>query len=309
MKEYYGKTLITRINLDSVERFIEDCQERKVSVPTIKKILTTFQAIMSYACKKRYININPVKEAERPENQNEYDHDKERVEILQPTQLKNLLESVGWYGKKNKETGKQEWHKIEDRDVLKYKTLHMTAILTGMRQGEILGLKWNDINWDTCQIEVKRTYNHDRFYEPKTKTSRRNIDMAPHLVAQLKEWQIACPPNEFNLVFPNGEGNPINASNLINRVFKQALKKAKLPDVRFHSLRHSFASLLIEQDENPKYIQNQMGHSSIKVTYDIYGHLMKTENQEAASRLGDAVFGPDSSKMVAKNKKGFQSNG
>jgi integrase len=84
------------------------------------------------------------------------------------------------------------------------------------------------------------------------------------------------------------------------------LRIVKLPKVRFHALRHTYASLLISQRENPKYIQNQMGHSSIQVTYDIYSHLIATENSESASKLGNTIFGEDwrtGSKMVAKQKK------
>ena len=83
----------------------------------------------------------------------------------------------------------------------------------------------------------------------------------------------------------------MNDSNLRSRIFDPALKKARIPKIRFHDLRHCYASLLIEQGESPKYIQNQMGHSSINVTFDIYGHLMKDSNQEAATRLRDTIFG------------------
>jgi len=89
---------------------------------------------------------------------------------------------------------------------------------------------------------------------------------------------------------------------MVKRHFLPAIKAAKVPRVRFHDLRHTFASLLIDQGENPKYIQNQMGHSSINVTFDVYGHLMKDTNQKAASKLGEKIF-KSGSKMVAKSKK------
>ena len=90
----------------------------------------------------------------------------------------------------------------------------------------------------------------------------------------------------------------------MRRHFYPALKAAELPRIRFHDLRHTYASLLIDQGENIKYVQNQMGHASIKVTLDTYGHLMKDVNKEAASRLGDAIFEQDGSKMVANKQKG-----
>jgi len=101
---------------------------------------------------------------------------------------------------------------------------------------------------------------------------------------------LACPPNAHGLVFPNSVGNPINHNNLVNRHFLPALKAAGLPKIRFHDLRHTYASLLIEQGENIKYIQTQLGHSSPTVTLNIYSHLMKSVNQEAVLKLENTVF-------------------
>ena len=121
---------------------------------------------------------------------------------------------------------------------------------------------------------------------------------------RLKEWKLACSPNAQYLVFPNKAGRTINHNNLIQRHFYPALEKAGLPKIRFHDLRHTYASLLIEQGENIKYIQNQLGHSSPTVTLNVYSHLMKSVNQEAALRLENAVFEINGSKMLADNKKG-----
>jgi len=123
-----------------------------------------------------------------------------------------------------------------------------------------LGLKWDDTDWIAGQIHVRRTFNHGRFYEPKSKTSRRKINLAHQLISQVKEWQLACPPSKPDLVFPNGEGKTIDANNLVKREFLQTLQKAKISRINLHLLRHTYASLLIDQDENPKYIQAQMRH-------------------------------------------------
>ena len=84
---------------------------------------------------------------------------------------------------------------------------------------------------------------------------------------------------------------------------KPTLKKMGLPKIRFHDLRHTFASLLIEQGENIKYIQTQLGHSSPTVTWNVYAHLMKSTNQEAPSKLENTIFKTNGSKTVAKNRK------
>jgi integrase len=106
----------------------------------------------------------------------------------------------------------------------------------------------------------------------------------------------------MELVFPNEVGKPENSNNMVKRGFIPALRRANLPQIRFHDLRHTYASLLIKQGEHPKYIQGQLGHSSIKVTMDTYGHFMEDTNHEAAKRLGIAIFGDNGSRY----KKGHR---
>jgi integrase len=175
----------------------------------------------------------------------------------------------------------------------------MLAITSGARQGELLGLKWSDIDWTNSQIHIQRTYNKGRWFAPKTKSSQRRIDIGPSVVQALKEWKLACLPNDLNLVFPNEAGQPINYSNMVNRVYLPALKAAGIARIKFHALRHTTASLMIEQGENIKYIQSQLGHSSPTVTLNVYAHLMKPTNQEAACRLESTIFETNGSKMVA----------
>ena len=119
-------------------------------------------------------------------------------------------------------------------------------------------------------------------------------------MTELKRWKIACPPSKLDLIFPNTNGNPLDHGNMLSRHFYPALKQANLHKIRFHDLRHTYASLLIEQGENIKYIQTQLGHASPVVTLNVYAHLMNPVNREAANRLEKAVFGISGSKMVAE---------
>ena len=118
------------------------------------------------------------------------------------------------------------------------------------------------------------------------------------MMSDLKRWKMACKPNAQNLVFPNENGRPIDHNKLLTRQFYPALKKAEIQRVRFHDLRHTYASLLIEQGENIKYIQSQLGHSSPTVTLNVYAHLMKPVNQAAARRFENALFKASGHKMV-----------
>jgi len=170
-------------------------------------------------------------------------------------------------------------------------------------------VKWTDIDWFNCQVHVRRTYNHGRFYEPKSETSRRAIDLAPSVMTDLKKWKIVCPITELDRVFPNQVGKPMDANGLLKRKFQATLRRAKLRKIRFHDLRHTYASLLIDQGEHPKYVQVQMGHSSINVTMDTYGHLMKAINKEASKRLEKAVFGENGNILETKKEKGLNPKG
>jgi integrase len=145
---------------------------------------------------------------------------------------------------------------------------------------------------------VRQQYTAGRFSE-KTKASRRRVDLPAGLVAELRRWRLQCPPGVHDLVFPNGAANPENHANLLNRGFYPALRRAGLRKIRFHDLRHTYASLLIANGEHPKRIQALMGHSSINVTMDVYGHLMPGGGDEVADRLGALVFRPSGSRTVA----------
>jgi integrase len=255
--------------------------ENKVTPPTLRKILVTLGQILKYSVRCRYVDYNPARDVEKPKDQRS-DDKKKVLTILQPEQTRTLFKTA---------------------ETQKDKVLFMAAVLTGMREGELFGLQWTDIDWFNNQIHVKRTYNHRRFYEPKSKTSRRSIDLAPKLVKELRQWRLACPKNKLNLVFPSEVGTPEDAANFLKRRFFPALTKAKLPKIRFHDLRHTYAALVWEQTKDVKYLQTQLGHSSVTMTMDVYGHLMNKTNQDAATKLGNAIFGDDASKTAAESKK------
>ena len=174
----------------------------------------------------------------------------------------------------------------------------MLAVFSGARQGELSGFKWSDLDYDNNQIHIQRTYNYQTFYDTKTETSNRRIDLGPVMIAQLKKWQLACPPNRCNLMFPNESAQPMNYSNMVQRYYMPALKKAKIKRIKFHCPRHTFASLLIHQSENIKYTQSQLGHSSPTVTLNVYSHLMNSVNQKSACKLENTVLKSSGHRMI-----------
>jgi len=281
------KLKVNRITTARVEKFITNKQKQGMNLTTLRKIISAFNQIMKYAVRHNFIDYNPVRDAERPADQSEVietdEHD-DHIQVLKPESINAFLEA-----QKNQ----------------KYYTLFMLAIFSGARQGELFGLKWTDVDWFNHQIHIQRTFNEGAWYKPKSKASKRRIDLGANMMAQLRKWMVACPPNELDLVFPNESGKPLHHGNMLRRHFYPALKKANIPRIRFHDLRHTYASLLIEQGENIKYVQNQLGHASPMVTLTVYAHLMNPANKEAASRLEKTIFENNGSKMVAKNKKGI----
>jgi len=272
---------INQISTAKVETWISARHKDGMNLATMKKILISLGQIMAYAVRHGYIDYNPVRDAERPRGNGETGEDK--IKVLAPSEINSFLDA--------------EEH-------MKYRTLFRLAIFSGARQGELLGLKWSDVDWQYSQIHIQRTFNNQRWFNTKTGASNRKIDLGPAMMKELKAWKLACPPNDLDLVFPNESGQPINHNNMVNRHFNPALKKAGIERIRFHDLRHTYASLLIEQGENIKYIQTQLGHSSPTVTLNVYSHLLKPVNQEAPSRLENTIFEIDGSKMVAETKKG-----
>ncbi|MBD3219588.1 MAG: tyrosine-type recombinase/integrase, partial [candidate division Zixibacteria bacterium] len=114
----------------------------------------------------------------------------------------------------------------------------------------------------------------------------------------LEQYRLSGKPSEQELVFSNANGLPLDPENLIKREFHPALDRAGLRRIRFHDLRHTYASLLISQGENIKFIQSQLGHASATTTLDRYGHLMPNLDNDAARRLDKTVFGKSVRKLL-----------
>ncbi len=181
----------------------------------------------------------------------------------------------------------------------RYYPLFLCAVRTGLRMGELLALQWDDVDFHRRFLEIRRNYTHWKVTTPKSGESRR-VDMSLGLAQALKdlylERQLEAAAKgwpEIPLwVFCNEVGGLLHPHNLRDRVFYHLLKAAGLRKVRFHDLRHTFASLLLQQGESPVYVKEQMGHSSIQVTVDQYGHLIPGGNKQAVDQLDVPVGKP-----------------
>jgi integrase len=180
--------------------------------------------------------------------------------------------------------------------------LYTLAILTGLRQGELLALKWRDFDADAGRLTVCRsvrwvTGQGSVEGEPKTKSGRRGVLLAPLAVAALRRHRAqqaeqrlrAVFWDDLDLIFTNEIGRHIEASNLLRRSFRPLLELAGLPAVRFHDLRHTSATLLLSQGVHAKIVSEMLGHSNIAITMDLYSHVTPTMQADAAAKM-EALF-------------------
>jgi len=185
--------------------------------------------------------------------------------------------------------------------------LYVLAIATGMRQGEMLGLCWTDLDLVAGSVSVSRTLSEVgrlEINDTKTSAGRRLITLPDFAIAGLKrhrermfaEGHLAAPPLTISgqtlpgpLVFCAPEGGPIFKHNLLARSFRPLLAKAGLPSIRFHDLRHTAATLLLTANEHPKVAQERLGHAKVSTTLDIYSHVLPSLQRNAAAKLDDML--------------------
>lgn len=195
---------------------------------------------------------------------------------------------------------KEEARAMIDKAGDRWRPFIVTAIFTGMRASELRGLTWDDVDFTAKVIHVRqRADAWGQIGSPKSEAAHRDIPMAPMVLNTLKEWKIASPPGLLNLVFPNRKGGVENHANLYTNAFLPLQVKCGIvrTDGRakygLHALRHFFVSSIIEQGFTPKHVQEIVGHGSITMTYDTYGHLFPSPEDDHAKMAAavQAVMG------------------
>ncbi|MDP9227285.1 MAG: site-specific integrase [Actinomycetota bacterium] len=177
------------------------------------------------------------------------------------------------------------------------------ALATGMRRGEILGLRWSDLDQDLTVAHVRRTLQTTKagpvLDEPKTRRSRRAVALPsflrPYLLRQTADQEsrrkrLGAAWQETDAVVDSGDGSPLSPDAL-SAAWPRFLAKAELPHVRFHDLRHAHATLMLLQGIHPKIVSERLGHASIGITLDTYSHVLPGMQGEAAS-VFDELFKP-----------------
>jgi integrase len=178
---------------------------------------------------------------------------------------------------------------------------HLIA-MTGMRRGEAIGLRWQDVDLENSRLSVRRALipiNHKVVVsEPKTAKGRRVIALDPATVEVLKsraarqldeqrQWSEAWI--ETGLVFTAESGQALDPES-VSRYFRQAVKKAMLPQIRLHDLRHTHATLALQAGVHPKVVSERLGHATVSITLDTYSHAIPALQEEAAALIAGLVF-------------------
>jgi integrase len=173
------------------------------------------------------------------------------------------------------------------------------AVLTLLRRGEVLGVRDVDLDLEAGSIQVFTQHQGGEAVATKTRAGRRTVDVGPRVVRLLREQQRARRPNRDGYLFPTRSGTPFDADNFFSQVFKPAARAAGIPELTFHDLRHTGASLMIAAGCHVKVIAEQMGHSDGgALVLRRYGHLYKGARRQAATALEAHVFGSGRDSLV-----------
>ncbi|MFC1952455.1 tyrosine-type recombinase/integrase [Chloroflexota bacterium] len=183
-----------------------------------------------------------------------------------------------------------------------YYALFHTAIFTGARRSELLGLRWRDVDFVFSQLQISRglhqlTDGNYVFTQPKSAGSRRTIALSPSVILTLQEHHdkmamdrviVGIPLSEEDLVFSQPDGRPFRP-NTISRAWRIIATKAGVSVIRLHDARHTHASLMLKQGVHPKVVSERLGHSSIQITLDTYSHVTPGLQEAAAKRFDEAI--------------------
>ena len=223
--------------------------------------LTPLSRLFAHAVRRGLIEANPVSKLDRSERPRV---SRQERPVLNPEEIGRLLEAAP----------------------PPFRTLLATAILSGLRQGELLGLHWRDIDFDHELIHVRTALDRKRRdVPPKTERAVRDVVLMPALAEALRQHKGETrfdQPDDY--VFTTRNGTPHHAPHIGLRALKPALERAGLQPIRWHDLRHTFASLLIAGGANITFVSRQLGHTSSQITLGIYAHLLDSEEQARRTR-------------------------
>lgn len=288
-----GELKVTELRTAHLEHFRDDRRKAGLAPVTVNKLLTRAGAILKLAQRRDLIAANPAKVAERVEGEvkevtlgyedvGDEDGAVDPETVPTPAQVKAIL----------------------DHAEGQYRAYLTAAALTGARPSELTALTWSDVDLEARVIRIRRAVTwarergtkgrpQHRFFQPKTKSGRRDIPIPAELVSALRTWKLACPPTADDLVFPSDAGTPKHRSTIAHKGLGPAIKAAEVPHFKLYAFRHFYASWLILRREPDTSVARKMGHADANVTRRIYAHWFKDASLEtgAVDELGAVLSG------------------
>ena len=276
----FGDVSIAKITRADVQAWVQELVDTRAGASTVRHAVAALNQILNEATKSGEITANPCQHVTLPRIP------RGQVKPLTPEQIKSLAEAIEYPVIKPAGHGAVApgRHYFPEYGLL----IRLTA-LTGLRAGEVAGIKRKAVNLDKGVIHITETLSEVRgslhTVEPKTYQSR-SVPLPDILIEKLREHLNTLDDNPEGYVFRAPDGGPIRWQNFYNRHFKPAVRQAGLPEsTRFHDLRHTFAAFLIEQGAHPRAMMERLGHSSINVTLGTYGHLLPGLDEELTRKL------------------------
>ncbi|GAC1560809.1 MAG: site-specific integrase [Herpetosiphon sp.] len=271
-----GRHDLSKLTAQHVSGLLKAKHGQGLSPSTVKYIRTVLRIALNQAVKWDVIPRNVVAAVPAPKVE------RHEVRAMTPAEARTFLAAV-------------KGDRLE--------ALYSVALAIGLRQGEALGLHWQDIDLDAgvlrVRLSLQRIGGKLQLVAPKTEHSKRTIPLPLPTIAALREHKIRQMEERLllgsdwldqGLVFPTPMGTPMDKGNL-GKQFRALLANAGLPRMRFHDLRHCCASLLLAQNVPGKVVQEILGHSQISITLDLYSHVLPAAKNDAASLMGDLLTG------------------
>jgi integrase len=267
----FGETKIGAVSVDDIAALIRELEQAGKSPSTISNHLKPLAGTLAYAVRRRYISSNQYKaltrdeRPKRPAKAEAHEWSDEEVASL-----------IGAAERMAKQPDAQA----------DYSMLIRTALYTGLRQGELLGLRWADVNFEDAELHVRRQWLRDGTYgEPKTRAGVRRVPLSADMVKRLKQWRLKSRySGDDSPVFAGRDGRPLGHRNASRRGFEKARDLAGIEGVTFHDMRDAFASRMVSRGIDVVALAKVMGHTDIKETLNTYSHLFNRPKTDDAIR-------------------------
>ncbi|HZQ66872.1 MAG TPA: site-specific integrase [Terriglobales bacterium] len=259
-----GSVSLCSLSRAQVEGLLSDLKRKGYPGSTLRGVRATISTVLQAAVERGFLETNP---AHGIRLRNEESRKARR--FYTPAQVRQLLMELAE----------------------PCRTIVAVAVLTGLRIGEILGLRWKRVNLLHGTLEVAESYSDGHFGPPKTRSSNRVIPMSSNLRKILESHRagsIRTAPED--LVFSTAKGTPLNSKNLYNRVLAPACDRIEQPRISWHSFRHTHATLLAEVGESIKTAQALLGHSDLETTLNVYSHAIPGSQRRAVERVAGVLF-------------------